>query len=318
MTQTVQSTGIWPNGLATNTLPVPTGPVTSTAGSSGLSGGAIAGIVIGVLALLAIIALMVWFLLRRKRRREAEEKKLNRASGVYPIDMGPEPEGEEGEGDNSMGMVEPYQQLGPGRDRDTVGGAAGVRAGLLEEHSGSEGSSPGVHQSPHGYGLTPDSGTGMSTARSSAGFAGLGAGLATGGEGEGQDWELHDIEGRTGPGVAGPLPAKISPHAAIPMLSSPLSSQGQSPAQGHGQMRITNPSDPSGLPALPPGAGLSNHRGGRRSDNDLHDPFAINPNRTFRRHEDAGRVRLPGQGREEVVDLPPLYTDIRRDEDEPR
>ncbi len=43
----------------------------SPKGSSGISGGAIAGIVIGVLAGLAILALLSFFILRRRRRRSS-------------------------------------------------------------------------------------------------------------------------------------------------------------------------------------------------------------------------------------------------------
>jgi hypothetical protein len=65
-------------------------------------------------------------------------------------------------------------------------------------------------------------------------------------------------------------------------------------------LRIINPADTSEFPAIPvnePRVVSTNHDRERQ--------------RTFRRHEDAGRWRVPEQ--EEVVDLPPLYTDIRQD-----
>ena len=49
-------------------MPVAAAP---SKGSSGLSGGAIAGIVIGVLAGLAIVAVLAFFLVRRRRQRSS-------------------------------------------------------------------------------------------------------------------------------------------------------------------------------------------------------------------------------------------------------
>jgi hypothetical protein len=107
---------------------------------------------------------------------------------------------------------------------------------------------------------------------SSAGLAGLGAAAV------GQDRE----EGS--PRTAGPLPAKrssIEPDT----------------------LRIANPANASDLPALQASAGYDDPLRRTRQD--------PNRQRTFRRHEDAGRWR--GGEQQEVVDLPPLYTDIHRD-----
>lgn len=49
--------------------PVPAG----SSGSSGLGGGAIAGVVIGALAGIALIGLLVWFLLRRRKQNADDE-----------------------------------------------------------------------------------------------------------------------------------------------------------------------------------------------------------------------------------------------------
>lgn len=108
---------------------------------------------------------------------------------------------------------------------------------------------------------------------SSAGLAGLGAAAV------GQDRE----EGS--PRIAGPLPAKrssIEPDT----------------------LRIANPANASDLPALQASAGYDDPLRRTRQD--------PNRQRTFRRHEDAGR--WSGGEQQEVVDLPPLYTDIQRNE----
>jgi len=74
-------------------------------------------------------------------------------------------------------------------------------------------------------------------------------------------------------------------------------------------LRITNPADASEIAILPPGASLDGTPPARDRVRTSHDR---DRQRTFRRHEDAGRWRVSEQ--EEVVDLPPLYTDIRRDD----
>lgn len=65
------TTGSWPVGIATNTLPPSTLsplPVETTGGAS-LPGGAIAGVAVGIVALLAIAGIAAFLLLRRRRRR---------------------------------------------------------------------------------------------------------------------------------------------------------------------------------------------------------------------------------------------------------
>ena len=111
-----------------------------------------------------------------------------------------------------------------------------------------------------------------STQSSSAGSAGLGAAF---GESTRQ---------------AGPLPPKR-------------------PSPEVDTLRITNPANVSEIPTLPAGASLGGTPPARDRVRTSHDR---DRQRTFRRHEDAGRWRVPEQ--EEVVDLPPLYTDIRRDD----
>ena len=100
---------------------------------------------------------------------------------------------------------------------------------------------------------------------------------------------------------AGPLPPK------------PRSSIDRDAQQS---LRIVNPVNPDSVPAVLPASTSPPTRTGngemrmRSSGDGLRQP-------TFRRHADAGRWRGPVQGREEeeVVDLPPLYTDINRDGD---
>lgn len=70
------TTGSWPVGIATNTLPPSTlspVPIESTASSStGLTGGEIAGVATGIVALLAFAGLAAFLLLRRRRRRRQQ------------------------------------------------------------------------------------------------------------------------------------------------------------------------------------------------------------------------------------------------------
>ena len=103
--QEPQPTGVWPVGLATNTLASSTNPPEEP--SSGPSGGAIAGIVIGVLAFLLLLGLLLFFLLRRKRRRQAAADKERRAvEGGYEVDLGSSHE-EIGGGDDTT--VNPFR-----------------------------------------------------------------------------------------------------------------------------------------------------------------------------------------------------------------
>jgi hypothetical protein len=46
-------------------------------------------------------------------------------------------------------------------------------------------------------------------------------------------------------------------------------------------------------------------------DDDLYDPTVLySPTTTFRRHTDAGSVIMDEEETEDIVDLPPLYTDV--------
>ena len=221
-------------GLATNTLASSTNPPDDS--SSKITGGSIAGIVIGVLAFLVLIGLILFFLLRRKRRRRDLADKERRVDGGYEVDLGSRHEEQRG-GDE--GTIDPFR--GDSYDLAPVDGE------------------------PEG---TPDE----STHSSSAELAGLGAAA---GESSRQ---------------AGPLPPKrTSPEVET--------------------LRITNPANSSDIPTLPAGASLDETPPTRDRVRTSHDR---DRQPTFRRHADAGRWRVPEQ--EEVVDLPPLYTDIRRDD----
>lgn len=175
----------------------------------------------------------------------------------------------------------------------------------------------------------------------SAGVAGVGAAAGVGGRGSmGEDRE-RERERWEGNGVAGPLPSKsplgpgssaagtstaVSPHQLSPPVSRTGGSNDSVPSLkrdtqnmlglppgagagiglgdgigGGGGMRVMNHDHPDYLPAIPVGAGGSgNSRGsGNRQSREDRQP-------QFRRHADAGRV-------EDVVDLPPLYTDVPRE-----
>lgn len=273
ISQEIYPTGSWPVGLATNTLSAATLPVTEPAGSNkGLSGGAIAGIVIGIVALLLVILLALFFVRRRKRRRDLKEQKVVSDD----VDL---TEGETGLARDSVSMAEPYHRLDP-----FISGQDAVD-------------------------LQDDTASGTMT---SAGYAGLGARLS--GVGSRETTTTNDT-----PGVAGPLPTKsrISDSPSSP--SQPVSNSGlkhdllshssspRTPTSGQagGPMRVINHDDPATLPALPPGARLSDDRSRRRPESGP----------TFRRHADAGRVPMNRPHEEDVVDLPPLYTDVPRDGD---
>jgi len=287
--QSIGPTGSWPVGLATNTLSVATLPVTERAEPGRkLSGGAIAGVVIGAVAGLAVLAFALWFLLRRKRRREAASQKIK----GHEVDLADEPGMVRTRSASTSHVVEPYRTLDPFESGRT--------------------------QSPHSsmHDLSSADGATMT----SAGLAGLGAGLA------GQRSRPSGEDARpSGPGVAGPLPQKGSSSSTLqsPLTSttsrpsthalkndllspssptSPVAPAGPLPSSA---MRVINHDDPAALPTLPPGPRLDDRDRERRRRDPLAGP-------TFRRHEDAGRVPVT-RHEEEVVDLPPLYTDVPRD-----
>lgn len=185
---------------------------------------------------MVLLGLILFFLLRRKRKRRALADKERRVDGGHEVDLGSRHE-EQGGGDE--GTVDPFR--GDSYDIASANGELEV---------------------------PPRD----STNSSSAGLAGLGAAI---GESSRQ---------------AGPLP----PKRPSPELDT---------------LRITNSANVSEIPTLPAGASLDETPPARDRVRASRDH---NRQRTFRRHEDAGRWRVPEQ--EEIVDLPPLYTDIRRDD----
>ena len=255
--------------------------------------------VIGVLAFFAILASALLFLLKRKRRRQAAAKRIEE----HEVDLADAYDGEDdlrrGQS-NVSSHVEPYHRLDP-----FIGGQ-----------------SESFEESREGT-------------MTSAGFAGVGAGLVPSRSASGDILEESDRP--SGPGVAGPLPSKnqppsspsspTSPGRTLPtrrplsgtshslkndlltqssdtnvMFPPPVVTPNQGMNQGISQgrsMRVINPDDPTSLPTLPPGSRVDDRRS-----------RAAGP--TYRRHEDAGRVPVR-RDREEIVDLPPLYTDVPRD-----
>lgn len=271
-------------GLATNTLASSTNPPEDDgSGGSAITGGAIAGIVIGVLAFFALLGLMLWFLIRRKRRRQAAEDKerVNPGrGGGYDVDLGEgyeeQPQtGGAGGGDGDEGTINPFR---------------------------SDNSPGSISQNLQGG----DEGT-----VTSAGLAGAGLGPAVGGNTS----PVSPVAG-TGPGTRGPGGEMTRSQEAGPLPPKPRTS-----TDHRENLRITNPANPASLPTLPPSLPLSstspsalagrNGLGGGGGEMRMRNSGDGPRQPTFRRHEDAGRWR--GQEQEEVVDLPPLYTDINRD-----
>ncbi|KAK8861638.1 hypothetical protein IAR55_002461 [Kwoniella newhampshirensis] len=330
--QAPQATGSWPTGVTTFGLSPPTLPVTESArrshGSS-VSGGAIAGIVVGVAAAIALVGLILLLLLRRRNRRRKEEEVRKHFGGV---DLGPGDEiddiGRSISTSQNAGshMIEPYRPVGSFQPHDG-------RTSLFEG-------------SDSFYG---GDGTGDLSTASSAGFAGMGADTGRSSRTQGSGSASSPLEspvddsGRAGgPRIAGPLPTKIQTPSTLPTsppyvdspsrntpatdlnhelkrlpdngvpgrTSSPSysltqresSHTGSAGGPGGGGMRVVNHDNPDSLPALPPGAthGPGGPTGRRRPPQQQDGP-------TFRRHADAGRVQ------EEVVDLPPLYSEVPRD-----
>ena len=254
-----------------------------------------------MLAGLGILLFALWFLLRRRKRKQLASHK-----GVEnEVDLAEDFDGSTTTGMHRLGststahVVEPFPTF-------------------------TSASNPFQHDQASN---SPDSSFGemdLGTATSGT-YIGSGgaayAGLRTSNDSDRRD---------SGPGVAGPLPAKThrSPdppsssgsrsrtahslkaellgHPTEPVPPLPIQ---QAPA---GSMRIVNHDDPYNIATLPPGARYDDtpvrenrprrNQGGRRS---------IDTGPTYRRHEDAGR--LPMTRGEEIVDLPPLYTDVPRD-----
>ncbi|WVQ93460.1 hypothetical protein IAU59_000534 [Kwoniella sp. CBS 9459] len=345
-----QPTGVWPSTVTIATMDPATLAATESAhppdeGSS-LSGGAIAGIVVGIVVLLAIVGTALFFLLKRRRRREAARAKMDSA-GVDLADDGTYGEngGSGGSRNNSQPMIEPYRQLGT--------------FPAPSAHSAHTPTSEDV--SIYNPGAAASSTTALTSGQAS-GLPHTSIMTAQGHENDGPHSPLSPDESglSSGPGVAGPLPSKTSLHTptsstshppGLPHISPPRSQQqtmqneqtGAIPRQasppampaadslknatlatlgpsyppraatGQGGMRVVNHDSPESLPALPPGAThtFSHGQAHPHASGQLHGGPRRRPPQdngpTFRRHADAGRYQ------EEIVDLPPLYSEVPRD-----
>ncbi|WVW80231.1 hypothetical protein I302_102209 [Kwoniella bestiolae CBS 10118] len=313
-----QVTGSWPATITTGTIDPPTLPITQSASDankhSGISGGGIAGVVIGVLAFFAIVGVVLFFLLRRRSRR-------NQGQSVRKLDGGDiDLANDDDHGSSRNGMVEPYREVG------TFQPPEGHSFFTTSERTAGSG---------------PEIGTGTGIATTN---------MAT--QGHHQSSSLIDENNSpSAPGVAGPLPSKSNPptpttSAPTPIPTAPIlpytssqSSQShtqnqnhrtssddtshskpslsrqvlhgfndrpppQHPVGGTGGMRVTNPENPDQIPTLPPGATHSPGHGRANPPRRRQDGHG---QPTFRRHADAGRFE------EEIVDLPPLYSEVPRD-----
>ena len=252
VSQSVQPSGTWPVGLATNTLAPGTLKATEAGQGKGLSGGAIAGTVIGVLVAVGIIVATLFFFIRRYRARHRQlAMQQMKQQDVDLVDDDDEP-GEH------VPMVEPFNLSAP-----AVVPAQQDVAGRPSTHS-----------------------------TNSAGFAGLGAG-----EGGLTPDEEVDRSGENPTSQAGPLPRKsTSSLEGLPRASASSANNG---------MRITN-NESEEYPPL----GLSiSSRDDRYDSRRRRDAGP-----TYRRHEDAGRI-LQHPASAEVVDLPPLYSDVPHEEE---
>ncbi|OCF56493.1 hypothetical protein L486_05343 [Kwoniella mangroviensis CBS 10435] len=312
-----QVTGTWPSTITTGTLDPPTLPITQSASDSkksSISGGAIAGVVIGVLAFFAIVGIILFFLIRRRKRR-IQGQSVGKLEGSH-IDLANDDDGNNGP--NRNGMVEPYREIGS----------------FLP---------PVIHsESPHES--NSHSHLSESPVIASMGVSNANSTSNIGTQGHQHSSLLEENNNPSSPGIAGPLPSKstvstpTSSDYTQPILpysnsNSQLQNQNQNQNQNQrsgsdgtsspkpsvsrqilpafndrpiqtgppGGMRVTNPENPDQIPTLPPGA--------------MHAPAhsRANPPRrrqdgpTFRRHADAGRFE------EEIVDLPPLYSEVPRD-----
>ncbi|WVQ78809.1 hypothetical protein IAT38_000900 [Cryptococcus sp. DSM 104549] len=226
ITRPTQATGVWPATVTTDTLDAATLPITqsahpSSSSSSGLSHGAIAGIAVGAAAAVLLVILALFCLLRRKRRRGMTAQAI-KDHQVDLADDYPSPPSISGRGrTGSQPMIEPYRAVG--------------------SFSPDSESTPKDSTDSYFLPLPP-----QSSAASSAGFAGLGAGVGmsspqvvghgsgygsgggsgsrpgsrpgSGGGGQGQMTHLPVLgyagatagedDRESGPGVAGPLPTK--------------------------------------------------------------------------------------------------------------
>nr|XP_031858479.1 uncharacterized protein CI109_006124 [Kwoniella shandongensis]KAA5525551.1 hypothetical protein CI109_006124 [Kwoniella shandongensis] len=324
ISQGQQGTGIWPSNITIMTLPSATLTITESAArsnSSSLSAGAIAGVVIGVLVAIALVVVILLWLLRRHRNRRNPRIVKQATKHSSSLDLV-----DDRRSNNHQPMIEPYRPVGSFQPHDT----SDTTMHELDSFDAGE----------------------ISTS-SSAGFAGMGAGV---GQSAWNDNRISPVDesGREGePGVAGPLPLKTltsrspsaqpsqspfvdsptrsasereptnsmanelkrTPDGSVPgRMGSPLHPLGMGQREpingggGGGGMRVINHDNSESMPALPPSATQSrattlsatNNSRRRIQQQDVAGP-------TFRRHADAGRVQ------EEVVDLPPLYSEVPRD-----
>ena len=285
----------WPVAIGTNTLGSATLPITSAAAtasssasprpesdSSGLSAGGIAGLAIGVIAGVALIALLLFFLWRRRRRQR--ESLPTERTDAFDVDP------------DSHAMIEPYRPLSypaPG-------------SGLLaEQQETSQRDSMGTFTSagfaglgapsprPHGYsdGEVSPSARPLPTKNQSP----------------------------SAPPLSIPSPPSLKAAEASGSFNSTSSANSRANLIDHspqhrGGLQITNhdAADEAVLPALPPGAVHGNGSGeGRRRSRQTQANSG-----GFRRHADAGRLdggeNAPVE-RGEIIDLPPMYQEVPRE-----
>ncbi|WWC60387.1 uncharacterized protein I303_102959 [Kwoniella dejecticola CBS 10117] len=335
---TPQPTGAWPSTITTGTLDAATLAITETAfkggDHSGISGGAIAGIVIGALAGVALVGLLLWFLLRRRKTRA--QGRLVGKSDVSHIDLA-------GDDDSirrgGQPMVEPYRELGsfnppeghghgrispnnsylPSSDsRDSSAGFAGLGAATAlggianigDRHgnnSGMELSLLDENNSPSVPGvagpLPSKSNNSMQTSTPNSPSAPTNPNYPQPPSLPYTAHHHHSSSSHSANSNSNILPADDPTKSASSPTRQAYPSYNDRPQSGG--MRVTNPEHPENLPALPPGAthGLGHaprNAAPRRRPADGNGP-------TFRRHADAGRFQ------EEIVDLPPLYSEVPRD-----
>ncbi|WWC87952.1 uncharacterized protein L201_002852 [Kwoniella dendrophila CBS 6074] len=339
--QSPQPTGVWPTTVTTGSLDPATLPITESAtatsrkgsGGSGTSKGAIAGLVVGLVIAAILVGVFVYFLLKRRRQRRNQGQRIDKF-GISPIDLA---NGDDNSirRNGSQAMVEPYREVGAFRPPS--------RHGSPDQNTNSNGTDSYFSQS--------ENRTLTSSAAGFAGLGAATINSTHDNRHDMELSLLDENHSPSSPGIAGPLPEKSlstptsmeqayaqlhysQPNAQSPTagtgtilststsqnsdISKPsqsqLSRQSQqtfptySPQATQGGMRIANPENPDQLPTLPPGA--THSRGNVNSSNNNTGPrrrVAENAGPTFRRHADAGRFQ------EEIVDLPPLYSEVPRD-----